>query len=384
MLRPRLALLLPLTLGSGCLGRYDSSAADGGRGVEAGVALPLTRDFAVPTGRDRFDSEVRPILDQRCASCHNREGGVGPAFLKAPAYETIIAWPGFVLDDPAQSRLVAKGPHNGALWFNDAEMVRLLDWLQVEARLRPMVMNQRPETPRQKILIGGNQIPLLALGADFAGAAITFDAQFIGATLQLKKLTLRAGGGGLRIQHPLFVVWSEQVKHPDPVDSFATLDLTVGPGDEAPLGPGTLFLANVGALDELAVAFARIDKAGGGPRDGGVDGGPVFGACKAVGEFTARAQMPLLQRCGGCHAGGNGAATNALDLRKAGDLSMAAQATACNETRARVNLNDPPASALFLVTTPRGASTHPYKFNGDQNAWNGFVQSVSQWIAKEK
>jgi hypothetical protein len=96
------------------------------------------------------------------------------------------------------------------------------------------------------------------------------------------------------------------------------------------------------------------------------------------------AQPTLAQRCVGCHGGSNGSATGALDMTHVGDLSNAGQASACGQVRNKVDPSNPSTSQLFNVTNPGGNANHPFKFNGDATAWNGFVTAATKWINSEK
>jgi hypothetical protein len=96
--------------------------------------------------------------------------------------------------------------------------------------------------------------------------------------------------------------------------------------------------------------------------------------------FEDNAAGPLTQSCRSCHDGGNNAtATNAVDMSDLGSDSAAA----CGQILNRVDLDDPPASQLFVTTNPGGNASHPFKFGGNQTAFNNFVSAVSAWIQAE-
>ena len=372
---PMLALVAATT--AGCLGAYDpdTSAADLGtaRGDLAGPAADGAP--VMLSSRERFEADVRPVMEARCAACHAFVGGAGPSFMKPDAYDSVLAYPGMITRDPTASLLVTKGPHNGAIYFNTAETLTIIGWLTVEADALPKGMNTSVATPPFAPSVGPNTIELSSLGATFNGAKVQFNASYVGSALQLADLTVTTDAmTGLHIVHPLFIVVRDGIKYPDPVDSFATLDAQIVKGKTVPLGPGLLVLNNVGRLDRLSIAFTRLEKYE-GP-------GQMTGGCKAVSDFTMFAQPTLAQRCVSCHGGGNNTATNALDLRKVADTAMAAQVAACAQVRNRVNANDPASSSIFTVTRP-GGQGHPFRFP-DQNQFNAFVMSATQWITKEK
>ena len=107
------------------------------------------------------------------------------------------------------------------------------------------------------------------------------------------------------------------------------------------------------------------------------------GGCKAQDLFTMHAQPTLAARCVTCHGGANNTATNAVDMRKVTDLTMAGQAVACAQVRNRVNPTTPSMSTIFNVTSPSSMGAHPYKFP-DAMAHDAFVQEATKWIAKEQ
>ena len=382
-----LALTLLLACAPGCLGSFQpDGGADSSLANDLGGIL-ASGDMTLETARDRFETDVHPMLDARCAACHGKAGSVGPSFLKTPTYETLVAYPDMITADPTQSRLITKGPHNGSMYFTDAESLRVLTWLTLESAALPPSLTASLTTPSMRPLAGANVVDLGALGPPFAGATLTFQSTFLGSTLELSQLSIVAGGAsGLHVVHPLFIVWSNGKKIPDPVDSFAALDETIAEGQNAPLGPGTLFLNHVGTLDQLSIAFHLLEASGVVPSDGGAtsDGGTLPRACQALDAFTANAQPMLSNRCVTCHGGGNGIATAALDMTHVNDLAPDAQDAACGQIRNKVNFDNPAASSLFGLNAPSSNSNHPFKFAGDQSAYTAFVQSVSQWIVKEK
>ena len=81
-----------------------------------------------------------------------------------------------------------------------------------------------------------------------------------------------------------------------------------------------------------------------------------------------------------CHGGNNGQATAAVDMSKLGSDDAAA----CAQIKNRVNTADPPSSQLFVTTDPNGNAAHPYKFNGDDQAFADFQDAVTQWIMAEQ
>jgi hypothetical protein len=383
---------------TGCLGNFDlpGDGSDGGApvppspdagardGASNGGGGDMATTMGSSSGRTLFDTTVNPMLTARCTACHGKAGDVGPPFLAPVTYDTLIAYPGVVVTDPTTSKLMTKGPHNGCQWFNTTEQGTVLAWLTLEAMSLNMNPNVTQTTAAQSIAQGANTVSLGQLSADLAGATITFNASFVGSTLELSSITVNAkGANGVHIVHPLFITISSGAKTPDPVDSFSNLDQSVAQGNSSPLGPGTLFLDRVGTLDQLQIAFKTIEKYSmGGGGDGGVVGG---GGCKDTAGFTANVKPTLSGNCVGCHGGNNLTATNALDMTSVNDTSQTGQDTACAQVKNRIDVNTPANSDVFLQTNPTNNKTgHPFMFNGSTTNWNNFVTSATKWITLEK
>jgi hypothetical protein len=138
-----------------------------------------------------------------------------------------------------------------------------------------------------------------------------------------------------------------------------------------------LLLTNWVPEAKLSIYFEKIEPYN---SQGGTGGqGPGGGGCADVQSFIDNASGPLGNNCGGCHRGGNQAATNAVDMR---DLDTDPGA-ACAQVKNRVNLGDPPGSQIFVSTDPNGASGHPFKFGGNVANFDNFRQAVSVWITAE-
>jgi mono/diheme cytochrome c family protein len=333
---------------------------------------------------------LEPELIQTCGVCHEPGGLADTPFLAPPdRYQSIASWPGIVVKNPAQSLFltysVKGGGHNGTNL--DADIVdptlltRVQAWLAEEAKA---IAEPPPEVgpaidPFVPIM-GFNAVYLGPLGADFEGMAITFNANELGTqSLELTQIEVHTTSKlGVHLVHPLFVVFPiGQEADPDPIDSFSNVDQTFDPGSGGDLGPGTAILTNWKAKAKLTIAFEKIEKIDPGAMDGGMDGGP--GGCKDVGSFMANAQNLFMQRCNGCHGGGNAAAQGAVDMS---DLDSD-PAAACAQIRYRVKPADPPTSQIFITTDPNGNAAHPFKFAGSTDNFNAFKNQVSTWIAAE-
>jgi hypothetical protein len=200
-------------------------------------------------------------------------------------------------------------------------------------------------------------------------------------TLELSNIELHpTSKAGLHVVHPLFVMYPvSAAPMPDPVDSFSNVDQTFEMGESGTLGPGTLVLVNWQRDARLNLAFETIEAILPAMEDAG-DGGTPTGGCKDVQAFIDNARVPLQQRCFGCHGGGNGQASAALDMSALVDDA----AKACGQVKNRVNPADPPASQIFVTTNPNGNAAHPYKFGGSADTFNTFRTGLSIWIAAEQ
>ncbi len=338
--------------------------------------------------RASFDTTVLPILQATCAACHIA-GGTGPGFMtpNPDAYSTMMGWPDLVsLTAPADSRLLTRGMHAGpAFTMEQKRQVRAWIDLEIEATGRMVPMD--PETASFMPVLGMNSVDLTSIG--LSGSTLAFRAELLSVGLYLSGIELQAGPGGARVKHPLWVVWKAMGgAMPDPVDSFADVDVSVPAGMKATLGAGTLVLVRFEQGDRLSVHFesARplMGADGGVPPDGGAGGMGGGNACRNLVSFSQYAKPPLLAECASCHAGMMPTATNNLDLRMLADMTTMAQATACAQVKARVNVGSPNASGLFLTVNPAGTSTHPFRFGGSQAMYDAFRSAMLLWIVTEQ
>ena len=322
-----------------------------------------------------------------CASCHKKGGIADTPFLGDPdgnnpdPYDAVTSWPGIIVKDAANSVLLswpASGVHsNGPI--SSALEAKLVEWLEEESKGVAAVEGAPVIPPFKPFVPGFYAVYLDPLGSEFAGMAITFQAEELtDKSLSLSTIQVHPTAKlGLELEHPLFTVYPAGLPDgdPDPVDSFSNVAQSVEPGTVAPLGPGAVILTNWVVGGKLSIAFETItiiDPMGGG---GGGGGG---GACSALPEFVANA-APALAPCDNCHGGQNGAATNAVDMTDLGSDDDAA----CGQIKNRINLTNPAQSQLFITTDPSGNATHPFKFGGNQANFNQFVQNVTQWINAE-
>lgn len=344
--------------------------------------------------RQMFEA-LAPALVDACGGCHDAGGIADTPFLKEPRYETISTWPGIIRKNVAESVMVTKpvagGGHSGtrnldADDLKDTLFPQVKDWLAEEAK----AIAATPDDQKGKSIepfapiLGFNAIYLTPLSADLTGMAITFNAnELTPGSLELSNIEVHTTAKlGLHMVHPLFSVYPKGGNpNPDPADSFSNVDQYIEYARAEPLGPGTLILTNWVPEGKLQISFEKIEKYSMLDVDGGMDGG-LEGGCKNVDAFNMNAKGQFNTCFSMCHGGQNGQATAAVDMT--GLVGDADVTNGCAQIRNRVNPENPPQSQLFITTNPGGGAAHPYKFGGDQNAFNGFQNAVSVWIATEK
>ena len=290
-----LGLALALSTATGCLPQAPAPAP------APDLALPPVLDMTSPdqangtitdtvrlSAREIFDTLVLPSLSPTCGGCHNRDAGVGPGFLRSASttkydpYPITVAWTNFVVEDPQLSQLLRKGQHEGPpLNLDQADIV--LRWLTQEKAERdattvvPFKPQVKPFTP--VISAGRNMAPyntvdLGQINRVFAGAYLRFSAVPISARggLEISDLRLFNVKPGamageqrtIRMRHPLFVVWSNNIASPDPVDNFAGSDRTVSlnQNDSGAMGvlivPGLFTLNGYRSGNALSVVFDEL------------------------------------------------------------------------------------------------------------------------------
>lgn len=389
-----LTLIAAATLASGLGGGCDDGtgpqqlvlATSSGSGGSDGGGSPNL-------GEEMFRA-LEADLVKECGTCHKLGGLADTPFLGDPdsknpdPYDVMTSWPDFIVKDWATSLLLswpASGSHGGSS-PSEALTAALEAWLEEEAKAVEDVSDaMSPTIAPKKPIMGFNSLYLDALGADFTGMAITFWAEELtDKSLALTEIQLYPTPKlGLKFEHPLFVVYPIGTidGEPDPIDSFSNVGGEVEAGKPSIVGPGTLVLNNWKKGAKLSIAFDTldvVDPAGGGGGMGAGGGTVDDGPCKALDAFTAEA-APALSPCLGCHGGGNGAATNAVDMS---DLDNDVS-SACGQILNRISLKNPPQSQLFVTTNPQGGASHPFKFGGNTNNFNNFVNAVTKWVQAE-
>jgi mono/diheme cytochrome c family protein len=372
-IRPFCLVALLASAASGCLGSALNGSGDGGTGGNGGPSSIGGADMA-PDIKAMFLANVAPIIQPACGGCHGVPDGAGPSFmLPTPdLLSNLLQYPGIVANPPANSRLYAKGAHEGpALTPTQAPII--LDWITAyDATLVSDAGAPKPQvTPFAPSLTALNTIDLSVLDSTLAGQKLTFMAKMVGTSLQLSAITVdAAASSGVHLTHPLFVVWDPNlIAHPDPVDSFSGLDETVFAGTTSPLGPGLVILPSFATGSLLSVGFNSIEA-----KAGGADGGTTVSGCKALAMFVANVKPLLQTNCNSCHTGGAPTAGLAFDATP--------DATLCANALSEINTTTPANSNMLKKPDPsaNGDASHPKKIN----PFTAYQTAVTNWINAEK
>jgi hypothetical protein len=290
--------------------------------------------------------------------------------------QNLLAFPTIIGDTPEKSRLYMKGTHEGPA-FTPTEAPVIRAWIDFYNANKPAPMGGdagvtkptiKPFAPVMNGTGGSNSMDLAVLDAALTGQKITFDAKMVGTSLQLSNIKVVAAATmGVHILHPVFVTWDQNLEpKPDPVDSFAGMDLTVFQTQTTTMGPGTLFLPNFPASGLLNVIFTGIET-----KSGAATGGTTTG-CKALANFVANVKPLLQANCNTCHVGANPTAGLAFDATP--------DATLCTNALTEINKTTPAMSLLLTKPDPAVANGHPRKVN----PFTAFQTAVTNWINLEK
>lgn len=360
-------------------------------GSTSGTSTTSSTSAGVDKARQLFDGLSGELMSA-CGSCHDAGGFADTPFLREPRYESITSWPGIITKDPSESMFlsyaVSGGGHSGTNLDSDSLvntlMPKIQEWLAEESKAiadTPVEQQGKSVDPFAPIL-GFNAVYFDSIDKAFSGMAITFNAnELTPSSLELTNVEVHTTAKmGIHMVHPLFSVYPKGGDpNPDPADSFSNVDQYIDYGKSDALGPGTLILTNWVQGGKLQISFENIETYSSMSGTGG--GGGTDGGCIDVDSFITNAKGSFGQ-CLGCHGGDNGQATAAVDMQ--GLVNDADVPNACAQIRNRVNPDNPPQSQLFITTDPNGNAAHPYKFNQNQGAFDGFEAAVSVWIADEK
>lgn len=331
------------------------------------AAAACTGDIIDPEGDpleaaiQAFDTSVAPTLTAKCGSCHTSTNN--PQFMKPnpTLREGVLGFnSGGLVDlmDPQASRLSVYASSQAhamvGVNYTPAEAAQVTAWVELEALASGVTPDPVVETAKITPAIGANEIDLGALG--LTGSKMTFDYQPLATGMYLSRIQVDAGTGGVRLVHPLFVVWDQATAIPDPIDRFGDIDLTIAEQTSSPVGGGTAVFVDIPPQGQLSVHFKTATFANGMPPSD--DGGIVDGGCKAVAQFTSTARPQLGTCAQNCHAGTNQAAKSATDMSLLADDGQ--QATACAQILSRVSKLNPDQSSIIVSVDPAVTNVHPY------------------------
>jgi hypothetical protein len=355
----------------------------------AALAVACTGDIVDPEGDPleaamrAFDTTVSPVMQQKCATCH--VSTENPQFMRPnpTLREGILTFNsgGLVnLMDPQASRLsvFASSQAHATVGVNytPAEAAAVTAWVELEALAAGVEAEPVVETAKITPLVGANEVDLTSIG--LTGSKMTFDYQPLATGMYLSRIQVTASTGGVRLVHPLFVVWDAATPIPDPIDRFSDVDLTVAEMTSSQLGGGTAVFVDIPPTGQLSIHFKTATFANGMPPSDG--GGIVGSGCKAVPQFTSTAR-PNLNTCAQqCHAGTNAAAKGATDMSKLADDTM--QPEACAQILSRVSKLNPDQSSIIVSVDPGVTNVHPY-YKVPAANFAGFKAQMLMWINAE-
>jgi cytochrome c553 len=327
----------------------------------------------------RFATDVKPILDGFCGSCHIGQANIDFMRPEPDVRGHIMAWPDLVdLVAPSQSQLLNKGAHTGPSLTPDQTSV-FLAWVELEAVAAGGEPADTVATDRITPVQGVNTVDLEAIG--LTGSTVTFLYEPLATGMYLSDIQVSAGTGGVHLVNPLFVIWDGETPMPDPINRFGNVDLVVQETQTSYVGGGTAVFVDIPPGAPISLEF-RIATLADGTDPGGGPGGVVGGGCNNVPAFTSSAQPPIAAACASCHGGGNTDAVAATDMRKINDLTTEGQIAACAQIKTRVNDADPVNSGLFLAPDPNSGTQHPFTFPSATDSDN-FRNQVILWINQE-
>jgi hypothetical protein len=353
------------------------------------LAVACTGDIVDPEGDPleaatrAFDTTVSPVMQQKCATCH--VSTENPQFMRPnpTLREGILTFNnGGLVDlmDPQASRLsvFASSQAHATVGVNytPAEAAAVTAWVELEALAAGVEAEPVVETAKITPIVGANEVDLTSIG--LTGSKMTFDYQPLATGMYLSRIQVTAATGGVRLVHPLFVVWDTTTPIPDPIDRFSDVDLTVAEMTTSQVGGGTAVFVDIPPSGQLSVHFKTATFANGMPPSDG--GGITGGGCKAVPQFTSTARPNLTTCAGMCHAGTNAAARGATDMSKLADDAM--QPEACAQILSRVSKLNPDQSSIIVSVDPGVTNVHPY-YKVPAASFATFKAQMLMWINAE-
>lgn len=353
------------------------------------VAAACTGDIVDPEGDPleaatrAFDTTVAPTMQTKCASCH--VSSTNPQFMRPDPTlrEGVLNFNGGALVDlmdPQASRLsvYASSQAHATVGVNylPAEAAAVTAWVELEALAAGVEAEPVVETAKITPVIGANEVDLGSIG--LTGSKLTFDYQPLATGMYLSRISVDASTGGVRLVHPLFVVWDGATPIPDPIDRFSDIDLTVAEMTTSQVGGGTAVFVDIPPTGQLSLHFKTATFANGMPPSD--DGGIVGGGCKAVPLFTSAARPQLTGCANQCHAGTNAAARGATDMSKLADDAQ--QPDACAQILSRVSKLNPDQSSIIVSVDPAVPNVHP-QFKVPAANFANYRTQMLMWINAE-
>jgi hypothetical protein len=356
-------------LGVACDGGADD--LDPSASANVTPATPQTEMELRNHAHDLFVA-LEPELASACArGCHDT-GAINqraPLFLSgAPdaekAYLSIKAFPGIVLPDATESKILNKPQHDGEALANitnpnsadpkDSLNNRVQVWLTFEAAAIDKKID--PATDYIAANPGPIEFDLSKLGV--AGVKLKGTVEISpGGILSLKALKvvvpMMGDKKGAHLVNPRFYrLTAKNKKYVDVSDYFSTVDKVFPGGAETALPPGdAIFTARdswvpFAAGDKLQLTVSKLE-------EGTVVDAPVAQKCKDVAAFQAQLLPTLMGQmegtginCQGCHNPTRGQAPNLMGTAD----------VVCLEVAARINRTTPAQSVI--VMKPAGALGH--------------------------
>lgn len=348
--------------------------------------------------RAQFNSDVLPLMQQRCAACH---GGsmefidfMAPNEDFATEYDRVKGWPALInTEDASQSRLITKGQHDGPAW--GPEDLNLINpWLQAEADLGKG--GDEIDTTAITPISGDNEYDLGDLGVtEAAGCLIRFQYDFSPPIIYITNLRIQGDADGCLLDNPVVAAVTDpdgdgtDTTWYDPNNKFSGLTVDVGPDQEVLVGGGSVIISWVPAEElqgTVRIKFRFFNAEATGTGSGGDGGGgaklvDVFyntiinGNCNLI-NGTANGTP-----CTNCHAGGGGA-VGSLDLNGMNSQDPDVRQQLANQFFIRSNRTDPTGTHDWIAKIDPNAGV------GHAGGKNGTLAAAcdppnDDWISME-
>lgn len=378
---------LPLALGTAALA-LACTAEVPGEGVD--------NDDPRAVLAGQFNSDVLPLMQQACASCH---GGsmqfidyLVPNDEYPTVYERVISWPAMVnTEDPGQSRIVTKGAHDGPAWR--PEQLNLINpWLEAEANFGSS--GEEIDTTAVVPVSGDNSYDLGELGiAEASGCRIAFLYDFSAPIVYITNLRIIGDADGCILEEPVVAVVTDpdstgnETTWYDPNHKFQGVTVDVGPSQEVLIGGGSVIVSwvpgdQLQGTVKLKFRFfgaQATGTGGGGEGGGGAQLVDLFYDTIVNGDCNMANGTANGTPCLNCHSGGG--AAGGLDMSDFGSTDPDARQQLANQFFIRSNRADPDGTHDWIAKITDAAITH----GGGKNAALGAACDPPNdaWISME-